>query len=420
MWWVQVPGEVWLQVFSYLSPADRLRVRAVCTAFLKLLDGSRLFRDRTLRLTRARSVYNPQFWRTLRRWRVSAAVVSSKCSWRRVGAELPHLTCLIIDGDSDTALDSLRSFSNLQHLYLRRPRGVALTQLFRLLPPRLQLLSVCGYHDDRTPPESVLSLEAAARLTELTSLVCHCSFSVPLENVLHSLLSALPRLLLLSVRGPALFGSGAGGAHGERLQHRSLTRLEVVGYGDVLPDHLMKMVPCVRTLVLVFDARRPVDHPELGLWLRDLPGLSALTVVGGPRVSAYVRSLPPSLTRLTLRPSRITAAELKALSERVPDLQDLSLDPRVFLGPDTDLVPRLFPGLRSLCLRHEQVPEPALLRLTALTELRRLQTLDPLPLPPALAAKVRELSQNRVQVYGRPEPDPRTCSCKTAQGLNQD
>uniref|UniRef100_A0A8C6UF06 F-box domain-containing protein n=1 Tax=Neogobius melanostomus TaxID=47308 RepID=A0A8C6UF06_9GOBI len=36
--------KLWTQVLGYLSPTDRLRVRAVCKNFRDLVDGSGLWR----------------------------------------------------------------------------------------------------------------------------------------------------------------------------------------------------------------------------------------------------------------------------------------------------------------------------------------------------------------------------------------
>lgn len=414
----RLPSEVWTQVFGYLSPTDSLRVRAVCKDFRDLVDTSGLWKEWTVTLKSAKSAYNKQFWRTLRRWRVSSAVLSSPRGWTHISTELPRLTTLIIDSDSDAALDSLQCFTNLQRVYLKRPKCMSFEKLFPLLPPRLMHLSVCEFDHKRMPFMECLmncvTFKTATHLTNLTSLVCHTSFAVEPELVLPTILSALPQLTHLSLLGPSDHGFPVH-YEGEQpsLRHRSLSSLEIIEYVYDLSDDIMKMVPSLRCLALFFSRDYIVsEHFSISSWLRDLPALSSLLIVGGPHVSHFVGSIPSSVTQLTLRPVHISTSEMTALSTQLPNLQHLHLEPCAFLGPDTALLPRFFPGLHSLRVRHERVPEETFLSLATLTELQLLETQDPEPPSVALVSKLRELTNNRLQISHRPERNRlRTCNC---------
>lgn len=415
----RLPSEVWLLVFGLLGVGDRLRVRAVCKDFRDLVDSCALWRGWTVRLRRNGRCYNKGFWQTLRRWRVSSAVLSSLNNAANIGSNLPALTALILDEDCDAALEGLRCFPKLKRLCLKRRRSLSFERMFSLLPTQLTHLSVCELEKGRMSYSfflNVSSLASLARLTSLRCLVCHTAFCMDPRDVLPSILRALPGLTHLSVTPPSLSVTPPSLPEVEEpppLRHRSLVSLEIIDSVCALPQGVMKMLPCLRGLALVFggDDEDSSLHQKVRVWLKDLPALSSLMVVGGPAVKDFVNSVPSSVSDLTLRPTHINSAEMKAVSERLLLLRHLHLEPSSFLGSDTALVPKFFPKLHSLRVRHERVPEQMFLSLAQLTELKLLETPDPTAPPEELLSKLRHLTKNRVQICQRPKPEQQTCYC---------
>lgn len=417
----QLPSEVWTQVWGFLPHADKLQVRTVCKDFKDLIDSSGVWRDWTLTL-RSDHVepYNDEFWCTLRRWRLSSLMLTSRPFFDYLATVMPQLTSLIVDYDNDTWLEDFQCFTNLERLYLRRPLEMVLDKMYPLFPKKLVHLSICEVDNDGayiwSRFTSVLRFDTAAHLKNLKSFVCHASFAVKPEFVIPTILSAFPQLSHLSVLGPFDHGSKVNIDPPEppSLQHHPLSSLEIVKFCDTLLDDAMKIVPSLRSLALYFSGGYYYSTKcmTMNSWLRDLPGLTSLVVVGGPPVKDYVKLIPSTVTRLKLHPTYVHFTGMSALSAQLPNLRHLHLEPLDKLRSDVSLIPRLFPGLRSLRICLELVPMESLLSLAALKELQLLETQDEEPPPAALVSQLQDLTGNRLQVSHRPKRNPRlTCYC---------
>lgn len=420
MCFLWLPGEVWTLVFGYLSFSDRLRVRATSKFFRDVVDNSALWKDWTVELKG--DDYEEDFWASLRRWRVTSLRTSSPHNWSQIAEELPGLTSLTINNRDFPDVLDFRSFTNLERLcltYLSNPLDLEEFSVF--LPLGLEHLTVC--HDMFESNTLPATIPAHSLLKQLKSLTFHSFFDSHPVEVLHFLLSSLPQLQHLSLSVFTFSRFEGRISELPPLHNSSLSSLKLVDCDlKTLPTDVMQMLRLFSglrslTILCLYSLYNDTadDHSQkLSAWLKDLPALTSL-VMEGVDVGKFVRSIPSSVTRLTLVPLGINSEEMTALSEQLPDLRHLHLESlKDFLGSDMALIPRLFPRLRTLRVRfksrfpgstdtHEQVPEEAFLSLASLKELQVLEMLDSEPLPTALITKLRALTNHRVSIYNKDE-----------------
>lgn len=421
---VQLPSEVWSHVFGYLSTADKFRVRVSCKYFKKLIDHWTQWKDWTVVLTFPNGAYNSRFWSTLRRRKVSCAIVRSTKAkdWKQLASELPGLTTVLMDHGSKEAFDSLKHLTNLKRLYIKRSATLGFDTFTVSQPELLVHLSLCGvqFSKRRFCSTGDGLIYAISQFRSLTSLVCHnVGFYEEPVKIIHLILSCLPKLRHLSLS----VNYSMHCIHSQRtnlgpLQASALSSLELVDFMDQsLPEELMKLLPCLKSLAIFYkplhdimgDTCSAVCH--LSTWLRDLPQLSTLIVVKGPAVSEYVLSIPSSVTSLTLCVAHLYPKEMVALAAQVPNLLHLHIDTwKSYLGQGTAQIPHLFPKLRTLKVRHEHVPEKDFLSLQQLQDLEYLEMLDNLPQTSELTGKFRALSNNRIKTSRR-QRDSLSCPC---------
>lgn len=421
----QLPSEVWSHVFGYLSAEDKFSVRASCRYFKKLVDHGSLWRRWTVVLGFHSGSYNSHFWATLRRRKVSSAVVRSDKAkhWRRLALCLPGLTTVVMARSSRASLDCLKDFPHLRRVAIRNSCSPLLPYTVQE-PQQLTHLSMC---DVTFPSTSVGSfISAVSHFTNLTSLTCH-QMGMFGENiwVIHSILTCLPKLKHLSLTavhmcahhsfprpnpGP-LGGAGA----------PVLSSLELIDCLDhSLPEDAMRLMPGLKSLA-VFYRHSHHENPErwsspvcrLKPWLSDLPQLATLVVVKGPSVKKYSTSIPATVTSLTLCVAGLSSEDVADVAAQVPHLLHLHIDlwPS-HLAAHTAQIPQLFPKLRSLRLRHEHVPEKDFMHLHQLQDLEHLEILDNRPHLSELIGKLRALTNYRLQVTTSPrQRNVLSCPC---------
>lgn len=189
---------------------------------------------------------------------------------------------------------------------------------------------------------------------------------------------------------------------------------------------MLRTLPFLRSLAILCLRNYDDDDDSLKLstWLRDLPSLTSL-VLTDRDLSKFVRSIPRGLTRLTLMPEKMNSEAMTVLSTQLPNLHYLHLQPLItFLGSDTAFIPQYFPRLKTRRVLfksrlanssgiYEQVPDDAFLSLASLKELEVLELQDEeCPPPTAVFSKLRELTNNRIQIYCRLKVDRLwTCDC---------
>lgn len=194
---LQLPAELWLQVFSFLSWRDKLSVRCTCSHFRHLLDKSRpLWRGFHIVLQQF-SRYNHLFWRSLAQRHVGIVSVRSgkRKHLKQLSTWIPALDALGLDDWREGGIDELKLFQRLQRLSITNS-SIPLKNFNFLFPVSHQLtqLSLCNVQ--LTCPASQL-LASVSQLTRLTSLLLHHDGSLSIPNP-SSVLTHLTKLKHLS------------------------------------------------------------------------------------------------------------------------------------------------------------------------------------------------------------------------------
>ncbi|CAN9512411.1 unnamed protein product [Ophioblennius macclurei] len=431
----QLPAEVWIHIFGFLSVSDKFRIRESCKFFKSLVDHASLWRGWTVVLRFKRGSYNSGFWSSLRRRKVLGAVVKSAKAkdWRQLSLSLPGLSTVVLDLSSQTSFSHLRDFPKLKRLVVRNG-GCSDPVLSDFLPAcqgqQLTHLTLCGVSFPITSVDTVTS--ALSLFTNLTSLICH-HMRVDRETfcMIRSLITHLPKLKHLSVSVLQEFHDFYRGSPSttprpsERTCKQNatadLSSLELIDCWDIdFPPDVMMLMPGLSSLAVFYrktchevSEQRPFQLCHLQTWLHAFPKLSTLVVVRGPPVVMYAASIPATVTSLTLCVAGLRPKDMAAMALRVPDLLHLHVDPwPSHLGARTADIPQLFPKLKSLALRHRHVPEEAFLSLHKLQDLKHLEILDSHPGVSGLIGKLRALTQYKlsITVFSQPE-DVLACSC---------
>lgn len=194
---LQLPAELWLQVFSFLSWKDKLRVRCTCSRFRDLLDKSRpLWRGFSIKLQHF-SRYNRPFWRSLAQRHVGSVLVRSgkRKHLKQLATWLPALDVLCLDDWREGGVDELKLFRWLQRLSITSC-STPLKNVDFLFPLSHQLtqLSLCNVQ--LTCPASQL-LATISQLTRLRSMLLHHDGSLRVPT-LSGILTHLTELKYLS------------------------------------------------------------------------------------------------------------------------------------------------------------------------------------------------------------------------------
>lgn len=419
----QLPAEVWVSVFEYLTATDKSNVRASCKYFKKLIDRGALWRDWTVILNFKKGPFNNHFWATLRRRKVSSVLVrSSKAKdWKQLAMSLPALSTVVMDQSSHKSISCLKEFPHLKRLAIRNSDGAVFLDLHTVCQPQqLTHLSMCDVRIPRTSVKGFISV--VSNFTNLTSLVCHQMRIVgETAGVIHSILTCLPKLKHLSLSAvdlcsfprsdPFHFKAGVyGGA-----SPPALSSLELIGCIDSsFPQEGLGLMPHLNRLAVSYKHSShalPVCH--LKTWLCNLPQLSTLFIVRGPPVNMYVTSIPASVVSLSLCVPGLSSEDMAAVAVQVPNLLHLHIDSlHSHLGAHVSQIPQLFPKLRSLNLHHGQVPEKDFLQLHHLQHLESLEILDNQPHLSERISKLRSLTNYRLHITVPPhKKDQFSCSC---------
>lgn len=193
----QLPDELWLQVFSFLSWRDKLSVRCTCSRFRHLLDQSRSQWRGFGVVLRHFSRYNRRFWRSLAQRHVGSVAVCSgtKKHLKQLSTWLPALDALRLDDWRAEGLNELKLFNRLQHLSINNC-FTPIKEVDFLLPLSHQLMQLSLCNVQFTCSGSHL-LAAISQLTRLTSLTLHHDGSLRIPT-LSGLLTHLHELKQLS------------------------------------------------------------------------------------------------------------------------------------------------------------------------------------------------------------------------------
>ncbi|XP_029982367.1 uncharacterized protein LOC115413563 isoform X2 [Sphaeramia orbicularis] len=369
----QLPLEVWITIFSYLSNEDKNRVRTCCRFLQRLIDHPALWRGSTVVLSDLRR-YTYGFWETLHRRGMTRVAVRHlrRKEWRRLVTFLPSLTAIVfVDGGrlyKEQYLVNLIRFPELRDLGVRnatweeRMLGPRLTEALR---ERLTHLSVCNVR----LPSAVELVEAVSQMVNLRYLLFHQHGEglgvntvrpVP-RRVFHNMMLRLKKLRHLSwgMRGEPrqplaedYFSPADPEQPGEfRYSGPTLTTLELVDCPEtILPENALRSLTSLQSLTVQYKSIRLGIECRLRMWLAPLQQLETLSIIGGHSLSAYTSSIPSTVTRLMLRVP-ITLKDMDSIALQVPALTHLDVQQNWSSGRLCKRIPTLFPELRTLHIR---------------------------------------------------------------------
>lgn len=425
---LQLPAELWLQVFSFLSWKDKLSVRCTCSRFRDLLDKSRpLWRGFSVMLQHF-SRYNRPFWQSLAQRHVGSVLVRSgkRKHLKQLAAWLPALDVLRLDDWREASVDELKVFPRLKRLSITSC-STPLKNVDFLCPlsHHLTQLSLCNVQ--LTCPASHL-LATIGQLTRLTSLLLHHdgSLRVPTLSGVLTHLRELRHLSWTMITYKTLsqdFFTPANLTGGGALQ---LSDLQLLNYDAVVTQEVLQPLSGLRSLSVLhlYSVPGPICH--LQTWLTSLQQLRSLSVHGGHPLAVYADFLPSSLLSLTLSVD-LQPEDLQVVSYRAPHLEHLHLEPWSSSSSLVRLLPQLFPHLKTLRIRHHHVSDDDFLRLTQLQRLDTLEILDsyyrPDPTDPGwvvyepsprllrLISDLQTRTNHRVRIITSSRKDPLTCHC---------
>ncbi|KAM4690168.1 uncharacterized protein WCC33_017593 isoform 2-T2 [Rhinophrynus dorsalis] len=196
--WLQLPQEVLLHIFMYLSPAEKANVRATCTYLRSLVDHPSLWKHSTI-LFRSIGIFNAKFWDTLHTRKICSVEVTKVTlkQFKKMTSSLPDLTTVTMDSClKGEILQGLRPLLNLKRLHLTDCSHVSDQDLFTELVYFQQLthLSLC-----KVTFSSVLPLTNIVLLQNLNSLSLHSKEGIVPERAVQYILFRLPKLRELSL-----------------------------------------------------------------------------------------------------------------------------------------------------------------------------------------------------------------------------
>lgn len=409
------PSEVWNHVFSYLSPTEKSCVRAACTYFRKLIDHPSLWRGWSVVLDFPNGCYDTLFWETLRRRKVTSVVLrTSKNKYiEDLAWSLPGLTTLVMERCIATNLYCLKDFKNSLAIRSTDMTFDVVKLSIVSQPQQLTHLSLCNLPLRQT----FNTISDLCQFKKLTSLVFHqISCGIPFSNI-KRILASLPKLKHLSLH--VFFLKMQSCDSGEVMEPASqLTSLELFEKSPLLSENAMKLMPKLKRFAMFYmDRPREMSGNQplsiMSKWLSDLHELSTLVIVKGPPVKLYVASIPATVIDLTLRVSEFSLEDMAAVAAQTPHLQHLHLDTwPSHLGVNTSQIPKFFPKLKRLTIRHAHVPEKIFLDLHQLHNLKILEILDSHPDLPVLVRRLRILTKYRLRVVIPPhQRGVLSCSC---------
>lgn len=425
---LQLPAEVWLKVFSFLSWRDKLSMRCTCSYFRHLLDKSRpLWRGFSVVLQNL-SRYNRSFWRSLAQRHVGNVLLRSgkRKHLKQLHAWLPSLCGLRLDDWREGGVDDLRLFRQLQRLSVTSC-SIPLRNLDFLFPMSQQLtqLSLCNVQ--LTCSASHL-LATVGQLTCLTSLLLHHdgSLRVPSLSGVLAHLSELTHLSWTMITYRTLPHDFFSPAHHTGDAALQLLDLQLLNYDAVVTQETLQPLSRLRSLSVFHLYSVPGPTCHLQTWLTSLPHLTNLSIHGGHPLASYADFLPTSLLSLTLCVD-LQPNDLRVVSARAPQLEHLHLEPWSSSSDLIRLLPQLFPHLKTLRIRHQHVSDDDFLQLQRLRCLDTLEVLDsyyrPDPSDPSrvifepsprllrLTSDLQRLTNHRVRVITSSHGDLLSCHC---------
>ncbi|XP_068110262.1 volume-regulated anion channel subunit LRRC8D-like [Hyperolius riggenbachi] len=406
--WLQLPQEVLLHIFAYLSPTEKANVRATCTYLRTLVDHPSLWKHSTI-IFKSIGGFNARFWDTLQSRKISSVEVTRVTlkQFKKMTSSLPDLTSVTMDSClKGEILQGLRPLVNLQQLHLTDCSSVTDQDIFSEIALLQQLthLSLC-----RVTFSGVLPLTSIVLLQNLYSLSLHSKEGNIPERALQYILFRLPKLRELSLavgsmnkwklslcfNVPDNFVSTA--EDEPCISRLQLHKLELLNSACAsLSSNAFDQLSTLRSVCLRH--YKSLQHEELiETLLTKLPQLTELRIEWAAPFVPIMGPIPCKLEKLSMVGTKISNATLNWIARSAGQLKCLNLS--YSHGYDQEMVksfPRLFPHLQNLYLSNTRLSEEALVVLANLYSLRVLDISNNLHLTSETILAFRKMTSNRI------------------------
>lgn len=196
----------------------------------------------------------------------------------------------------------------------------------------------------------------------------------------------------------------------------TLISLELVDYVEnTLSRNALKNLSNLQSLSVIYRHDCGVGSQcLLKEWLSNLHQLLDLRITNGFPLAAYADSIPATVTHLTLRVP-MQPEDIVTVGVRVPSIHYLHFNPRGY-SCGIGQIPHLFPNLRILKIRRQNVTKRDFMNLHQLQHLKSLEILDAsTETTPSLLDQIcqlHSLTNHKVNVITSVcKTDPLVCNC---------
>ncbi|XP_078090280.1 uncharacterized protein LOC144507216 [Mustelus asterias] len=429
--WLNLPQDVLLEIFRYLTLDEKANIRATCKYLQRLIDHPTLWTNSTVVLKSLQSC-NSLFWRTLRKRRIRSVVIreATQKQWQRMLNLLPDLTAVTIDvKKSLESLRTLRSLTNLQKLQLNCKLQMQDQELLREVVAFKQLTHLVLCTSAFIQNSSLCHL---AELTKLQALTLHARQKSPSSTSLQYVLFRLPKLRELSLSSvdksenlslcftsPEVTNSKPTECNGfeqhcvPRLQLEKLSLLNSIN-GPLSEAALQQLSNVSSISVSLSKLPISMDSNFVHSMLKNLPSIIELELSWTGPLAEYVKILPSNLTSLDLICTRLSDADVQLLSDSSgKTLKHLGL---VLCSGITEIMlkklPKQFPFLQSLDLSGcRLLKSDILFGFVELAFLKEIIISNNPHLTGAAMKQFRTLTDNRVHVAQKSKKNHNQCDC---------
>ncbi|XP_040267308.1 uncharacterized protein LOC120981717 [Bufo bufo] len=406
--WLQLPQEVLLHIFMFLSPTEKANVRATCSYLRALVDHPSLWKHSTI-LFKSIGIFNARFWDTLQSRKISSVEVTRVTlkQFKKMTSSLPDLTSVTMDSClKGEILQGLRPLVSLHRLRLTDCSNVTDQDIFSEIALFQQLthLSLC-----RVSFSGVLPLTSIVLLQNLYSLSLHSNEGTVPERALQYILFRLPKLRELSLaignmnkwklslcfNVPDNFVATA--EEQPLISRLQLHKLELMNSDCAsLSNNAFDQLSTLKSVCLRH--YEYLQHDEfIETLLLKLPQLTELRIEWAASFLPIMSPICSKLEKLSVVGTKISNATLSWISKSAVQLKCLNLN--FSHGYDEEMVksfPRLFPHLQNLYLSNTRLTEEALVVLANLYSLRVLDISNNLHLTSEAILAFRNMTSNRI------------------------
>ncbi|XP_072895722.1 uncharacterized protein [Hemitrygon akajei] len=427
--WLNLPQDILLEVFRYLTFEEKANVRATCKYLQQLIDHPTLWLNKTIVLKSLQNC-NSCFWTTLRKRRIKSLLIreATPKQLQKMVNLIPNLAAVSMDVKVNVErLRALRPLANLHTLQLNNSSLKLDQELLREVVNFKQLttLGLCSLVSGHSS-----SLCLLAELKKLQSLTLHARQKSPSLSAIQYILFRLPKLRELSLSSVDTWENlslcftapekktpeEAGGLESHCIAQLQLEKLSLLHSANgPLSRKALKQLSNVRSLSVSLTkscVSRNTDfvHSMLG----GLPNITELELSWNGPFGEFVSILPSNLIRIDLVNARLSDADVQLLSDSSgKSLKHLGL---MLCSGITETMlkqlPKQFPYLQTLDLSgYRLLNQGILFGLVEMSFLKEIVISNNPHLNDIITKQFRALTDNRVHLTQKSRRNRKGCDC---------